>query len=218
LFPRLDVSTFQRQLYNEKIELRSIKTDPTSLLQLTFYTIDTTVFKPKVLGYSFFPLFIDIEEKMPILQEDPRINVFNKKRTIHKGNYQMPIYWQAPKESKNMSYRDYIKLERIPTASVLLRVDYASIDHDSNFISFKDPDPAIRALAYEPPPNYNAGTYSTLYYIISEVEQEMYSVRRQRKIDVPIMEVLRELTKAMNSGATSEAEILKFFRAKFQTM
>ena len=69
-----------------------------------------------------------------------------------------------------MSYRDYVRLERIPTASVLLRVDYTSIDFDGNFISFTDPDPTVRALAYEPPPNYNAGAYSTLYYIISEVE------------------------------------------------
>ena len=40
--------------------MRDIVTDPTSLLQLTFLTVDVTTLKPKVLGYSFFPIFIDI--------------------------------------------------------------------------------------------------------------------------------------------------------------
>jgi hypothetical protein len=53
----------------------------------------------------------------------------------------MPIYWQKPQESANISYRDYVKLERIPTASILLRVDFTSIDYEGNFISYKDPDP-----------------------------------------------------------------------------
>lgn len=113
----------------------------------------------------------------------------------------MPIYWQKPQESANISYRDYVKLERIPTASILVRVDFTSIDYEGNFISYKDPDPQIRALAYEAPPNYNSGTYSTLYYIISEVERDMYSMRKQRKIDVPILEVSEKLAKAMNSDA-----------------
>ena len=117
-----------------------------------------------------------------------------------------------------MSYRDYVKLERIPTASVLLRVDYTAIDYEGNFISFKDPDPQIRALAYEPPPNYNAGSYSTLYYIISEVERDVYAIRRQRKIDVPLVEASRELARAMNSDAESDAELVKFFRSRFHNM
>lgn len=53
----------------------------------------------------------------------------------------MPIYFEPPKISNTISYQDYVRLERIPTASVLLRVDYASIDYDGAFISIKDPDP-----------------------------------------------------------------------------
>jgi hypothetical protein len=101
------------------------------------------------------------------------------RRALHKGAYQMPIYFEPPvHRSEFVSYLDYVKLERIPTASVLLRVDYTSIDYEGAFISFKDPDPQIRQLAYEPPPNYNSGAYSTLYYLISEVERDMYPVRK----------------------------------------
>lgn len=77
-------------------------------------------------------------------------------------------------------------MERIPTASVLLRVDYASIDNDGNFISIKDRDPEKRELAYYAPPDYETGTYSTLYYLISEEERDLYSIRKQRKIDRPL--------------------------------
>lgn len=66
------------------------------------------------------------------------------RRAIHKGAYQMPIYFEAPQHGEFISYQDYIKLERIPTASVLLRVDYASIDYEGKFISIKDKDLSIR--------------------------------------------------------------------------
>ena len=35
-----------------------------------------------------------------------------------------------------------------------MRLDYASIDDDGNFISINDKDPKIRQMAYEPPPAY----------------------------------------------------------------
>jgi hypothetical protein len=47
-----------------------------------------------------------------------------------------------------------MNLERIPTASILIRIDFASIDLDGNFSSIKNPDPKIAATAYEAPPDY----------------------------------------------------------------
>jgi len=102
-----------------------------------------------------------------------------------------------PKEHKGqelLTYKDYIQLERIPTASVLLRVDYASIDNDGNFISIKNPDPELRILAYYPPPDYNTGRYSTLYYLISDEERDLYAMRKQRNTDLPLNEVLLAIT------------------------
>jgi hypothetical protein len=48
-----------------------------------------------------------------------------------------------------MTYENFFPLERIPTASVLVRIAYSSIDYEGNFISIKDPNPTIRDLAYE---------------------------------------------------------------------
>ena len=103
----------------------------------------------------------------------------------------MPIYYEKPSANNITSYRDYLQLERIPTCSVLLRVDFSSIDHNGNFISIADSDPKNRQLAYEPPPDYNSGASSTLYYLISETERDMYAVRKTRGYDLPLEEAMR---------------------------
>jgi len=55
----------------------------------------------------------------------------------------MPIYSEIPltNEEGFLSYQSFIYLERIPTAEVLLRVTYSSIDYEGTFISIKDKDP-----------------------------------------------------------------------------
>lgn len=187
-------------------------TDPTSLLQLTFLTVDVTSLKPKVLGYSFFPIFIDTETKMPVLVTDSRTNKAKINRAVHKGGYQMPIYYEKPAASKEPTYRDYLHLERIPTCSLLLRVDFSSIDFDGNFISIADSDPKNRQLAYEPPPDYNSGAYSTLYYLISETERDMYAIRKKRGYDVPLSEVMRVIVDTQKVRADNSKELLNWFK------
>lgn len=61
----------------------------------------------------------------------------------------MPIYSEFPPLTDSLTYESFQMLERIPTASVLVRIAFSSIDYDGNFISIKDPDPEIRKLAYE---------------------------------------------------------------------
>lgn len=92
---------------------------------------------------------------MPVLPEDD-IDVLDIDiRALHKGNYQMPIYSEYPPVTGSLTYKNFIHLERIPTASVLVRIDYASIDYDGNFISVRDPDAKVAALAFEPAPKYS---------------------------------------------------------------
>jgi hypothetical protein len=89
-----------------------------------------------------------------------------------------------------MSYESFINLERIPTTEVLLRVTYSSIDYEGNFISIKDKDPQIKAIAHEAPPDHHTGAYSTIYYLISQADRELYRIRKQRTIDVSLKEVM----------------------------
>ena len=104
----------------------------------------------------------------------------------------MPLYCETPYTTDDgfMSYQSFIYLERIPTAEVLLRVSYSSIDFEGNFISVKDKDPEIRTLAYEAPPDKNSGAYSTIYFLMSQSDRDLYQLRKSRSIDVPLQEVM----------------------------
>ena len=82
----------------------------------------------------------------------------------------MPIYNEFPASTKKFSYQNFISQERIPCASVLLRIDYTAIDFSGNFISIKDPDENQRKLAYEEPPQYSEAAYATTYFMNSKVE------------------------------------------------
>ena len=86
----------------------------------------------------------------------------------------MPVYNQLPQTTAKLTYQNFISLERIPCASVLLRVDYSSIDYEGNFISISDPDPEKRKLAYEEPPKYSEAAYATTYFLTSNVERELF--------------------------------------------
>ena len=60
---------------------------PTALLHLSFMTIDATTLKEKLIGFSFFPLFINADTRMPVLPADS-ITVSNvEARALHKGAY-----------------------------------------------------------------------------------------------------------------------------------
>ena len=49
-----------------KLELRSQnKIPPTSLLFLTILSVDTSNMAPCVVGYSYLPLFFNVNEQMP---------------------------------------------------------------------------------------------------------------------------------------------------------
>lgn len=102
----------------------------------------------------------------------------------------MPIFSELPPQTESLTYQNFIALERIPCASVLIRVDYSAIDFDGNFISVRDPDPKIRKLAYEDPPKYSEAAYATTYYLTSNVEREMFKKKAVYSTDAQLKEVL----------------------------
>ena len=102
----------------------------------------------------------------------------------------MPVYNKLPANTPRMTYQNFVSLERIPCASVLLRVDYSSIDYEGRFISIKDPDPTIRKLAYEEPPKYSEAAYATTYFLTSTVERELFRKKAVYSTDAPLQDVL----------------------------
>ena len=75
IWPQLETSTFQKQKFHSKLEIRGGTSDPTSMLQLTFMTLETSTLKEKVLGFSSFPIYIDSVTKSPVLQRNTNNDV-----------------------------------------------------------------------------------------------------------------------------------------------
>ena len=123
---------------------------------------------------------------MPVLPEDELEVDRDDQRSLHKGAYQMPIYCEYPPVTGSLTYKNFIGLERIPTSSVLIRIDYASIDYGGAFISITDPDPAVAKLAFEPAPKYSDRTYSTTYFLSSDVDRDVFALRKVRQTDAPL--------------------------------
>lgn len=83
--------------FNWRQELRSPSYDPTSMILITYVTVDARgdSKEPKILGYSFFPLFINkYRETQPTKRSEMAYSVLNT------GYYQIPIYCQPYKEEK----------------------------------------------------------------------------------------------------------------------
>mmetsp|Transcript_27927 Transcript_27927/g.37295 ORF Transcript_27927/g.37295 Transcript_27927/m.37295 type:complete len:240 (-) Transcript_27927:87-806(-) len=124
----------------------------------------------------------------------------------------MPIYCEYPKITDNLTYRNFIRLERIPNASILLRIDYASIDYDGNFISIRDPDPAVAKMAFEAPPPYENQTYSTMYFLTSDIERDVFNLRKLRATDAPLKEVLEAIADVQGKELLNDKAILDDFK------
>ena len=61
------------------------------MVYLTFETFDRSAKAARLLGTSYFPLFLSAEDQMP-LSKDVTTGV-----TAHIGKYQMPIFADLPK-------------------------------------------------------------------------------------------------------------------------
>lgn len=172
----LNTSTLRNQNFGMKLELRSDKRiPPTSLLFLTLQTVDNSKINPCVIGYSYFPLFFNVDEQMPAMSNGDR------KVSALTGCYQMPIFYAKPKEEKPFNYEKFIYLERVPTASVLLRVVKAPKNQQTGLaIRAADLAPEEQQRAYLKAPQYSEGVYGTQYYSITEDERKIMTLRRLR--------------------------------------
>jgi hypothetical protein len=111
-----------------------------------------------------------------------------------------------------MTYENFINLERIPTAFLLVRVSFSSIDFDGNFISVKDPDPRVRQMAFEQVPEYADGVYSTAYFITLQAERDLFNVRINRSSDVKLATLMKALIAELGARTRTDRENLDFFK------
>lgn len=105
----------------------------------------------------------------------------------------MPLFYARPREEKPFNYERFIYLERVPTASILLRVVRAAKNPQSGLpINMSDLSPEEQQQAYIRPPQYNEGVYSTQYYSITEDERKIMTLRRVRP-NAPCQRIAEDL-------------------------
>ena len=126
-----------------------------------------------MVGYAMFPLFIDKKTKMPFVNSQGLTGdaLANVDRILHRGQYQIPICCEYPEEHERITYETFLQLTKIPSSSVLIRIDFSSIDDDGAFITTQNPDPNKAKLAYTEAPSYAGQNYSTAYFVTSEIDR-----------------------------------------------
>lgn len=110
-----------------------------------------------MIGYSYFPLFIDGRHGMPAATDSV------KDISPHVGLYQMPIFWARVKEETPFTYERFVYLERVPTASVLVRIMKPPMD-EGKIQNTKNLPIAERWAKLIKAPTYSEGLYSTQYF------------------------------------------------------
>lgn len=151
------LSSTRNQRFNFQTELRLKKVKPTTLVYMTFETVDISHNQARLVGHSYFPLFIDGRQGMPATVDSAT------PISPHLGLYQMPIYWARVKEETPFTYERFVYLERVPTASVLVRIVKAP-EAAGKAISTKGLPAAERLSKLIPAPAYHDGVYSTQYF------------------------------------------------------
>jgi len=75
-----------------KLELKLDKPCPTALVFVQMETFSQSSKMARIVGTSFFPLFINANDEMPVTVDSA------KKITPHIGLYQMPLYHKRVNE------------------------------------------------------------------------------------------------------------------------
>lgn len=176
IIAKIEESTLRNQVFRFKYELRFTGTTrATALLYLKFETVDKSKGASRSLGSSYFPLFLRAEDGMPAATND------NQGIVAHVGSYQMPIYAGLPNIQKPFTYEKFVYMERVPTASVLLRVMKAPKDQFAKPINSSKLAPDEVDRYHIPAPAYKDGVYSTQYFPLTDDERAIMTLRRRRK-------------------------------------
>lgn len=148
----------------------------------------------RIVGQSFFPLFIDKRNEMPVTVE-----LKNKDNMVaHTGFYQMPIYHVKATETTPFTYEKFIYHNRIPGASFLLRC-------------FKNPKSENENEYVTPAPEFKDGVYSTKYFIADDIEKMAMQIRRKRP-NPSLMSIMKHLMNELGVDGNQEEEaVYKYF-------
>ena len=156
-------------MWGERLEFREESFDTTSCLMIRVDTVEEGSKDNEVVGYASLNLFnVKGETYGP---EEPGDCVLNE------GGHQIPIYYGAPTK-KNIFNVDNLKKQhdRVPCATVLVRILPAKKREDGSVISASDSDSNADDL-YIRAPAYTSGAYDSSSCIPKAAEELLYKNR-----------------------------------------
>ena len=191
--PDINESTTYNPYFGFRYEFRLPRFDPTMVVSVTIETIDKTTLEVAYLGHSFFPMFLDRKSKQPVTESTSQGYI------LQEGNYQIPIYHQKPPSTPPFTFDILREMDKIPTASLLVRVRRAPTKDGYKVLSIKDvpPDEWEETGLVESPPDYADEKYNTTYWDVNAPEMVMFKDRVER-FDPPFRDTLRFLQTALN--------------------
>ena len=191
--PDITESSTYRPYFGFRYEFRLAHFDPTMIVAITIETIDKTTLEVSYLGHSFFPLFLDKRTKMAVIDSSAQGYI------LQEGNYQVPIYCQKPPTVPPFTYDIFRELDKIPTASLLVRVRRAPTKDGIKVLSIKDvPQREWETTGLvEPPPDYADEKYNTSLCDVNDPEMVMFK-SREKRYDPQLRDTLKFLQGALN--------------------
>lgn len=196
--PDVNESTTYNPYFGFRYEFRLPRYDPTTIVAITIETIDKANLDVVYLGHAFFPLFLDKDSRKPTA--DPTAQNF----ILQEGNYQIPLYCQTPPLNPPFTFDILQKLEKIPTASLLVRVRKAATQDGYKVLSIKDvPSSEWESTGLvEAPPDYGEEKYNTTYCNVNNSELAMFK-ERERRHDPQFRDTCQYLAQVLNIPAPS---------------
>ena len=120
----LEISRGRHPFFGFRHEIRAPKIDPSTIVQITVETIDRSDGEDKIVGFAYFPLFLNMGNKKTVSDR------LASDIILQNGRYQIPLYRTRVPVEKDLTLENIQALEKIPCATVLVRCYKAPVEGD----------------------------------------------------------------------------------------
>ncbi|KAF1776916.1 Cleavage and polyadenylation specificity factor subunit 2 [Phytophthora cactorum] len=199
-------------VFDAYVEYRQSNFNPTLTLVIRVETIELVSKRPVILGYSVFPVFLDVETSDQ--PNRPSIHQF----ILNEGGFQLPLHAQVQSAEANqsLSAKSCQEFPRIPCATVLLRIARATMAGDGLALLSRNDYPPSEWEAkglLVPSPQYCDQFYDSLRCIPSGIEEKIYSIRAKDRSPVSSTDIAQH----QRSSRYAEGQTSKLPRSLVST-
>mmetsp|Transcript_12126 Transcript_12126/g.11974 ORF Transcript_12126/g.11974 Transcript_12126/m.11974 type:complete len:342 (-) Transcript_12126:415-1440(-) len=184
-------------------ELRQAKFNPTTVILITVYTIDRTTNQTRTVGYAMINLFLSRFSLEHSTSEKDKDFILNE------GNFQLPLFIQDPRRLGELRMEMLAYLEKVPCASLLVRINRAAVGPNGVVLSSKTVPQAQwkEKNIVVAPPKYEDSAYNTKFCRVSDVEMEVFPSRAERT-ETSLKDTAEKLMAALSNKRSANTNTL----------